>query len=55
MRMASQNLKKMTYAADWNDFVMFRLSDFEFLVNDQNNSAIDAIDNVLFNLKHTKI
>ena len=47
--------RKMTYAADWNDFALFRLSDFEFLVNDQNNSAIDAIDNVLFNLKHTKI
>lgn len=47
--------RKMTYAADWNDFVRFRLSDFEFLVNDPNNPAIDAIDNVLFNLKHTKI
>lgn len=47
--------RKMTYAADWNESVLFRLSDFEFLVNDQNNSAIDAIDNVLFNLKHTKI
>jgi len=44
-----------THAAGWNEFVMFRLSDFEFLVDDPNNSAIDAIDNVLFNLKHTKI
>lgn len=51
----SKKSRKMTYAADWNDFVLFRLSDFEFLVNDKNNPAIDAIDNVLFNLKHTKI
>lgn len=47
--------RKMTYAAGWNEHILFRLSDFEFLVNDQNNSAVDAIDNVLYNLKHTKI
>ena len=47
--------RTMTYAAGWNDSVLFRLSDFKFFVDDQNNSTIDAIDNVLFNLKHTKI
>ena len=47
--------RKMTYAANWNEHILFRLSDFEFLVNDPNNSAIDAIDNVLYNLKHTNI
>lgn len=39
---------------DWDESILFRLWDFEFLVNDPNNSAIDCIDNVLYNLKHTK-
>lgn len=39
---------------NWNESILFRLWDFEFLVNDLNNPAIDAIDNVLYNLKHTK-
>lgn len=39
---------------NWDTSILFRLWDFEFLVNDPNNSAIDCIDNVLYNLKHTK-
>ena len=39
---------------NWNESILFRLWDFEFLVNDPNNSAIECIDNVLYNLKHTK-
>ena len=42
------------YVPNWNESILFRLWDFDFLVNDPNNSAIDAIDNVLYNLKHTK-
>ena len=42
------------FVPNWNELIMFRLWDFEFLVNDPNNSAIDCIDNVLYNLKHTK-
>lgn len=42
------------YVQNWNESILFRLWDFEFLVNDPNNSSIDAIDNVLYNLKHTK-
>ena len=38
----------------WDTAILFRLWDFDCLVNDPNNSAIDAIDNVLYNLKHTK-
>ena len=39
---------------NWNESILFRLWDFEFLVNDLNNPAIDCIDNVLYNLKHTR-
>ena len=39
---------------NWDESILFRLWDFDFLVNDPNNSAIDCIDNVLYNLKHTK-
>ena len=39
---------------NWNESILFRLWDFEFLVNDPNNPAIACIDNVLYNLKHTK-
>lgn len=39
---------------NWDTSILFRLWDFDCLVNDPNNSAIDAIDNVLYNLKHTK-
>ena len=39
---------------NWNESILFRLWDFEFLVNDPNNPAIECIDNVLYNLKHTK-
>lgn len=42
------------YVPNWNESILFRLWDFDFLVNDPNNAAIDAIDNVLYNLKHTK-
>ena len=42
------------FVPNWNESIMFRLWDFEFLVDDPNNSAIDCIDNVLYNLKHTK-
>ena len=42
------------YVANWNESILFRLEDFDFLVNDPNNSAIECIDNVLYNLKHTK-
>ena len=42
------------YVPNWNESILFRLWDFDFLVNYQNNAAIDAIDNVLYNLKHTK-
>lgn len=38
----------------WDTAILFRLWDFDCLVNDPNNAAIDAIDNVLYNLKHTK-
>ena len=38
----------------WDTAILFRLWDFDCLVNDPNNSSIDAIDNVLYNLKHTK-
>lgn len=34
--------------------ILFRLWDFDFLVEDPNNPAIECIDNVLYNLKHTK-
>ena len=34
---------------DWNDNIMFRLNDFDFV-----EDAIESIDNVLYNLKHTK-
>ena len=34
---------------DWNDNIMFRLNDFDFVEN-----AIDGIDNVLYNLNHAK-
>ena len=39
---------------NWDTSILFRLWDFDFLINDPNNSAIDCIDNVLYNLKHTK-
>lgn len=39
---------------NWDESILFRLWDFDCLVNDPNNSAIDAIDNVLYNLKRTK-
>lgn len=39
---------------NWNESILFRLWDFDFLVNDYNNPAIDCIDNILYNLKHTK-
>ena len=39
---------------NWDESILFRLWDFDFLVNDPNNSAIECIDNVLYNLKHTK-
>ena len=39
---------------NWDTSILFRLWDFEFLVDDPNNFAIDCIDNVLYNLKHTK-
>ena len=42
------------YVANWNESILFRLEDFDFLVNDPNNPAIECIDNVLYNLKHTK-
>ena len=35
---------------DWNDNIMFRLNDFDDFVE----NAIDGIDNVLYNLNHTK-
>ena len=34
---------------DWNDNIMFRLNDFDFVEN-----AMDGIDNVLYNLNHAK-
>ena len=34
---------------DWNDTIMFRLNDFDFV-----EDAIESIDNVLYNLNHTK-
>ena len=36
-------------AKDWNDGIMFRLNDFDCV-----EGAIEGIDNVLCNLKHTK-
>lgn len=39
------------FVPNWNESILFRLWNFDFLVND---SAIDCIDNVLYNLKHTK-
>ena len=39
---------------NWNESILFRLWDFEVLLNDPGNSSIDCIDNVLYNLKHTK-
>ena len=39
---------------NWNESILFRLWDFAFLVEDPNNPAIECIDNVLYNLKHTK-
>ena len=36
----------------WETSIMFRLLDFECLMND-NNAAIDVIDTVLYNIKHT--
>ena len=39
---------------NWNESILFRLWDFDFLINDPNNSSIECIDNVLYNLKHTK-
>ena len=38
----------------WDTSILFRLWDFECLVNDPNNPAINCIDNVLYNFKHTK-
>lgn len=38
----------------WDESVLFRLWDFDVLLNEPGNSAIDCIDNVLYNLKHTK-
>ena len=38
----------------WDTAILFRLWDFDVLLNDPGNSAIDCIDNVLYNLKHTK-
>ena len=38
----------------WDTSVLFRLWDFDVLLNDPGNSSIDCIDNVLYNLKHTK-
>ena len=40
--------------SNFDTSILFRLWDFEFLVSDQSDSAIDCIDNVLYNLKHTK-
>ena len=40
--------------SNFDTSILFRLWDFEFLVSDPNGSAIDCIDNVLYNLKHTK-
>ena len=34
---------------DWNDNIMFRLNDFDFV-----GDAIESIDNVLYNLNHAK-
>lgn len=34
---------------DWNDNIMFRLNDFDYV-----GDAIEGIDNVLYNLNHTK-
>ena len=34
---------------DWNDNIMFRLNDFDYV-----EDAVEGIDNVLYNLKHTK-
>lgn len=43
------------FVPNWNESILFRLWNFDFLVNDPNHaSAIDCIDNVLYNLKHTK-
>ena len=39
---------------NWDTSILFRLWDFNSLVNDYNNPAIDCIDNILYNLKHTK-
>jgi len=36
-------------AKDWNDGIMFRLNDFDYVEN-----AIEGIDNVLYNINHTK-
>lgn len=38
----------------WDESVLFRLWDFDVLLDDPGNSTIDCIDNVLYNLKHTK-
>ena len=38
----------------WDTAILFRLWDFDFLIEDPNGSPIDAIDNVLYNLKHTR-
>ncbi len=40
--------------SNWDESILFRLWDFEVLLNDPGNSSIDCIDNVLYNLKHTK-
>ena len=39
---------------NFDSSILFRLWDFAFLVEDPNNPAIECIDNVLYNLKHTK-
>ena len=36
-------------AKDWDDGIMFRLNDFDYI-----EDAIEGIDNVLYNLNHTK-
>lgn len=41
------------YVLNFDTSVLLGLWEFEFLVNDPNNAAVE-IDNVLYNLKHTK-
>ena len=41
-------------AKGWDIGILFRLWDFEFILDDPNGNPGDGIDNVLYNLAHTK-